>query len=173
MIQEPLTGDIDHIEDMIRWLSESKSDIPQPASKTDIKEVLKRNGIRNNDRLARDVEALINRHILKPQAREEWAQGQKAPKYYLQLDDSEPKSKPIACDNLDEVVEWLSEDLLDIPQPASKTDIKNVLKRHGVTNNDRLSADCEALIKRGVLTERPEFERVAGETEPKYYLRVK
>lgn len=86
MITEPLTGDIDQIDTMIKWLSERLFDIPQPCTKGDVKEVLKAHGVTNNDRLTRDCEALINRRVLTEQPREEWVSGQRAPKYYLHLD---------------------------------------------------------------------------------------
>ena len=74
------------IEDIEKWLREGQDDVEWPVFETAIKDIFKkRSGIGSNDTIQECVTRAKHRNFLREQPKEEWAKGQKYPKYYLSL----------------------------------------------------------------------------------------
>ena len=78
--------DFDDIEKIREWLQQGQNLIEWPATANDIKRIFKeRGGVGSSDRQQRDLKAAQNRRFIVEQDKAEWEQGQKHPKYYLNL----------------------------------------------------------------------------------------
>lgn len=76
--------------DQIReWLTIYQSDVEWPATQTEIKTKIfkEKCGIKNNDKLQECVKMAFNRRFIIPQSKDEYAEGQKHPKYKLNRDE--------------------------------------------------------------------------------------
>lgn len=86
MISDTPVDDEIPIENIEAWLRTDKGNIEQPATLEAYKDIFRQRGhVKASDTLQRCVERAKNKRLIIPQDKSEYAQGQKHPKYYLNL----------------------------------------------------------------------------------------
>ena len=91
--QQALEGtppqDFDWLSDMGEWLTKALHDgaLSEPCTLAEVRNVLREyGGVTNHTRLQKNIQALRNSNVLRPQPKEEWRKAQRYPKFTLKLD---------------------------------------------------------------------------------------